>query len=583
MLLATGTVGLLGACATSRQSEADRVVTTTPSPCVLTPDSANRIDMNLTFHVPERYLSKRARLIIVPQLMTGDTVRDEYTPLVVDAPVYEKKTTRREQLDGYKDPYRNSRQPIEKPHSSFTLIYKESAVVPEGVETARIRAIVTEDGCGECSGIDTVTVAAVSMPLVPDVRQDFKLTWIEPEFVVRPKVHEGKGEAHLQFGINCYDIRPELGNNQAEMDSMVATLQPVLEDSLTTINSLDICGMASADGSYAYNAVLARNRAAAARRWLLERVDIRPQVERMITIGSRPEGWEPVYEAMCADGHPDSLEVKHILETYTEGNDDVQERYIRTLACWQDICDKYLQKDRKVEYTYTYTVRSFTQDEELLDMYTRRPDAFNEDELLRVASLMKDEEAKMEEVYRTIQHYFPQNQVAANNLAVLYLRRGEVDKAQQVLSVLDEYSPEVLNTLAACQTYAGQYERAAELLREVELPQARYNLGLLKAKQRKMEEAYVLLEPYRDVNTAVVALSTNRNEEARSIMQVSDVRTPLAEYVRCLAAARLGHADELFLHLAAACADKRFKTRAEEEVDFDPYRSDARFVEVLSE
>ena len=577
ILLAAGVVGLLGACTASRQSEAGRVITATPLPCVLTPDSANRIDMDLTFHVPARYLSKRARLIIVPQLVTGDTVRDEYTPLVVDAPVYGKKTTRREVLDGYADPYRDSRRSLDDSRSAFTLSYKESAVVSEDIRAARIRAVVTEDGCGECSGIDTVDVAAVSLPIEPDVKKDFKLVWMEPEFVVRPKIREGRGEAHLQFAINQYLIDPALGNNRAELDSMVATLQPVLEDSLATVTSLDIYGMASADGSYAYNAALARNRAASARRWLQERVDIRPQVERLISVGSRPEGWWPVYEAMRADGHPDSLEVKRIIETYTEGNDDVQERYIRALPCWNDIRTNYLQKDRKVVYTYTYTLRSFTDDAELLDMYTRRPDAFNEDELLRVAVLMKGDEERMMEVYRTIQHYFPQNQVAANNLAVLYMRRGETDKARRALDVLESYDPEVLNTLAACYVYADDYERAVELLRDAERPQPRYNLGLLKAKQRKLDEAYALLRPYADVNSAIAALSVNRNEEARDVMMRVDDDSPVAEYVRSLAAARLGDADALFLHLAPACADPGLKARAGDEADFDPYRADPRF------
>lgn len=104
-----------------------------------------------------------------------------------------------------------------------------------------------------------------------------------------------------------------------------------------------------------------------------------------------------------------------------------------------------MQKDRKVEYVYTYTLKSFTTDAELLDMYGKRPDAFNEEELLRVSTLKKTPEEK-KEVYRTILHYFPQSQVAANNLAVLLLREDKANEAEAVLNGLKEYSPEVLNT-----------------------------------------------------------------------------------------------------------------------------------------
>ena len=76
---------------------------------------------------------------------------------------------------------------------------------------------------------------------------------------------------------------------------------------------------------------------------------------------------------VAADGHKDTLKVKEILDKYNAENDDVAERYIRRLSCWGDIREKYLQKDRKVEYEYTYTIKSFTTDRELLEMYEKRP------------------------------------------------------------------------------------------------------------------------------------------------------------------------------------------------------------------
>ena len=75
---------------------------------------------------------------------------------------------------------------------------------------------------------------------------------------------------------------------------------------------------------------------------------------------------------------------------------------------------------------------------------------------------------------------------------------------------------ETLNTLAASYVYAGDYERAIELLQTVDLPQARYNLGLLKAKQCKLDEAYALLAPYADLNAAICALRSSRTQKHRT-------------------------------------------------------------------
>ena len=223
-----------------------------------------------------------------------------------------------------------------------------------------------------------------------------------------------------------------MGNNRRELDNMVAKLSPVLGDSLATLTSLKIFGMASADGPLSFNTPLSRNRANSAKDWLVGQLGISADVQRLIKVGSRPEGWQPVYEAMAADAHPDAGKVKAILDRYADQNDDVAERYIRRLACWKDIRERYLQKDRKVEYVYTYTIRSFTTDAELLDMYSKRPDAFNEDELLRVASLATDDKKRMV-VYLILLKRFPQSASVVNNLAVLYLRAGKEDEAIEVL------------------------------------------------------------------------------------------------------------------------------------------------------
>ena len=569
------TLWMLAGCAAGRK--AGKAVTVTQSPHVLTPDSINRVQMDVQFHVPSRYFSKRSRLIILPQLVVNDTVRDEYLPIVLDAPVYQKKQKRLEVLEGYADPYAGQAVKTDSRTRSLEIPYNETVQLPEGADYARIIGVVTTDGCGECTSIDTLEMASVSNPAtLIDVKKSLELSWIEPEFVIRPKIVEGKGVANLQFGINRHDINLTLGNNRTELENMVNTLAPVLGDSLATLTSLCINGMASADGSLAFNTALARNRAESARKWLVNRLAIRPEVQRLMSVGSRPEGWQPVLDAMTADGNPDSIAVKAILEKYADSNDDVQERHIRRLPCWNRIKTDYLQKDRKVEYVYTYTIKSFTSDAELLEMYGKRPDAFNVEELLRVAALA-DTHEKKKEVYMTILKYFPQSHVAANNLAVLYLREGNEKKALETLAGLKEHSPETLNTLAASYVYLADYERAIELLQEVELPEARYNLGLVKAKQRKLDEAYELLRPFADLNSAISALSVNENNEAKKILGTLDVHTPVAEYARSMVFARLKEHENFYRHLGKACEEEKLRKRAADEPDFYPYREEEAF------
>lgn len=544
-----------------------------PSAAVVTPDSMNQVNVDAEILVPGKAFTKRSRLIILPQVLKKDTLLAEGTPIVLDAPVFSKKNERRILLDGYRDSLAGVSQKVDN-RETHTLAYKESLQLNvASANGARVVGVVTTDGCGECSAVDTLLLASVSDPVsLVDVKQ-LKLDWIEPEFVIRPKIVEGRGEAHLQFAMNKYDINMKLGRNETEMNGMLGALEKILADSLATLNKVEIYGMASADGSFAFNTTLARNRASSAKTWLLSRLG--EDIKVPFSIGSRPEGWMPVLNAMTVDGHPDSLKVKEIIERYKDQeNDDTAERYIRRLSCWSDIRARYLQSDRRVEYVYTYTLKSFTTDAELLTMYDKRPDAFNEEELLRVSTL-KQSPAEKKQVYETILHYFPQSQVAANNLAVLLLREGKTEEADAVLDRLKEYSPEMLNTKAAIYIYREEYEKAVELLStQIDLPQARYNLALIRARERKLDEAYSLMEGYRDVNAAVIALSVNRNDEADEIMKACEERTPLAAYVRALVAARLHDAEEVKAQLAIACTDHTLKERAKEEPDFDTYRRD---------
>lgn len=566
-------LGVAG-CASSGMSK--KVVVTPVR--TLIPDSMSTVGVDVNIHIPAKAFTGRTRLIVVPQLLQKDSMLAEYTPMVFDAPIYSKKMNRRVLLDGYVDTLANVARKVNN-RKEYDVTYSERVAVPADIDGGRIVAVLSTNGCGECGIADTVDIAYINnIPTLIEPKKSLQLNWIEPEFVIRPKIMEGRGEALLQFVINRYDINLSLGDNRNEMNRMLATLQKIVTDSLATLNRVSIYGMASADGSYAFNTTLSRNRANSAKNWLVDQLHISASQASRFSVGSRPEGWMPVLQAMIADGHPDSLKVREILDKYNAENDDVAEHYIRRLSCWNDIKNNYLQKDRKVEYVYTYTLKSFTTDAELLDMYGKRPDAFNEEELLRVSTLKKTPEEK-KEVYRTILHYFPQSQVAANNLAVLLLREDKANEAEAVLNGLKEYSPEVLNTKAAVYVYKGNNEKAIELLQvNTELPQARYNLALLKAQERKLQEAYTLMQGYEDVNAAVVSLSVGDTQHAASIMDRCEDHTPLAEYVRALVAARMQkEADEVAARLEHALPDSRLKERMQTEPDFLPYLTTPAF------
>lgn len=559
-----------------------RAITITPV-SLLPPDTLSRIHVDATLHIPSKALSNRSRLIVRPRLLQGNSPISECPVMAFDAPIYSKKMERRIKLSGYSDPLADRSVKIDR-KKEYSIPYTVTLPVPGTMDGGRIAAVLETDGCGNCYPFDTVDVAYISnLPTLIDLQGSLRLCWMEPKFVIAPKVLNGAGEALLQFRINRYDIDLSLGNNLNEMEQMLSTLLGVVSDTLVMLNRLDIYGMASADGSYAFNTTLARNRALAAKEWLVERTGMQHDLADKITTGSRPEGWRPVLEAMRADGHKDTSAVASILDRYDAENDDVAEHYIRRLACWNDIRTKYLQKDRKVEYEYTYTIRSFTTDQELIDAYAKRPDAFNEEKLLRVAALMPTLPEKRS-VYEATLRRFPQSQVAANNLAILLLREGRTDEASALLNTLRNLSPEALNTKAAICVHRHDYKQAAALFKANKaLPESQYNLGLLMANARKMESAYALMQDFGDTQTAIVALCCGHDEAAAAIMESCDDTTPLAEYVRALVSARKADGNALIDHLRSAVSKEDLRVRAEVEADFRPYATRTDFINLISQ
>ena len=568
-------IALLGAwlcmgCASHKQA----MVQVEPVNTLL-PDSAGTVWVDVHFNVPAQALHRRSRLIIVPQWMSQGHVYAEYRPVVLNAPIYTRKLNRRTQLYGYQDTLQKQSQSITTDRN-WIIPYREKVTVPAEAQGGHLVAMISTDGCGTCNLIDTLDMAYLTtMPRLIDATA-VRLGWIERDFVVRPKVMEGKGEALLQFVINRHDINLELGHNKQEMLGMLSTLQQITGDSLATLQRVAIYGMASADGSLTFNTGLASRRANAAKQWLVQQLHLPTAVSKRFQIGSRPEGWEPVLAAMRADRHPDTLQVSRLLERYAGESDDKAEYHIRRLACWNDIKAHYLQKDRKVEYEYNYRIKSFTDDHELLLMYRTRPDAFNEEELLRVA-MLQTESAAQEEVYRTTLHYFPESATAAHNLAVLLMRRGATAEAVAVLKEADPIV-EIRRAKAAAYLLLGQYKEAIACVNpENDGPEARYHAGLAYAQLQQYKQAYRCLSEFNDGNAALVSLCAGENDHAWQQMQACSDTTPRAAYIRALIAARRSDKAAVMQQLQQAVADSQWATRASGEVEFRTYWNDADF------
>lgn len=511
-------------------------------------------------HMP----GKRARLFVVPQLLVADSVVTEYAPLLVDRSIYARKHHRKVVL-GHLDEA-SAPQAAVSGNGAVTLPVDADVQLPTWASLASLRAELSTTGCGQCYGADTIQLATVSnwAPLIPPV----SVSLMQRPFVIRPKVVNGKGEARLQFVVDKWDIIPSMADNRAQLDSMAARLTPIFSDTLATLNSLSINGAASAEGTYRHNVMLAENRAASARQWLVSTLNLPRRYLHSIHISAQPEGWEPVLAAMTAAGCADSTAVRDILLRYPGSDDDLQERYIRRLPCWPEIRDHYLAKDRRVVYTYSYTLRNFRSDSEMLRLYTSRPDAFNEDELLRVAALQPTDADRVPIYEYTLSRY-PHSALAVHNLAAISMEQGHPAEAASLIrhsgAALTDTLRSVLALACASQ---GEFSQTEALLGTApRTPAMRQALGTVRALQGRMDEADSLLAGCHSAVAAIVALDLGRTAEAQRLLdQCADDVRPTVEYARAVCAYRLGRPEsEVKRHLQAARADETLARRIDNE------------------
>ena len=526
-------------------------------------DVRGHAHVKAVLHVPAHVPGKRARLFIVPRLMAADSVLEEFPPLMVDRSIYARKQHRKAVLCGKEE---NPSPTYATGNGPVALPFEADIQLPANTASARLQAELSTTGCGQCYGADTLTLATVSnwAPLIPPVCASL----MQRPFVVRPKVVNGQGEARLQFVVDKWDIIPSMADNRAQLDTMAARLTPIFSDTLATLNHLSINGAASAEGTYRHNVMLAENRAASARQWLGSTLNLPRRYLRSIHISAQPEGWEPVLAAMTAAGCADSAAVRDILQRYPGQDDDLQERYIRRLPCWPDIRDHYLAKDRRVVYTYSYTLRNFRSDSEMLRLYSSRPDAFNEDELLRVAALQPTD-AERVPIYEYTLSRYPHSALAVHNLAAIRMEQGRAADAASLIRHSGAALTDTLRSLLAlAQAAQGEFSQAEALLAAAPQSQAmRQPLGTVRALQGRMDEADSLLAGTPSAVAAIVALDLGHTDQAQKLLDwcADDVR-PTVEYARAVCAYRLGRPEsEVKRHLQAARADEALARRIDNE------------------
>ena len=269
----------------------------------------------------------------------------------------------------------------------------------------------------------------------------------------KPKVERRTGveDISLSFLLGKAELDPEDPNNEVQLNKLKAKLLEVVNGESSTLKELHLYSVSSPEGSYASNMALSQRRLAYARS-LVYSVIPAHTMQRLYTYtpnDSRVATWLEVADLLEQDTlAAEAAAIREIVEKYPK-NQDQQFRQVAALPYYSTIIKSHLPKLRSMKCEYTAEIYRALTKEEILNRYRNDPDYhsgkknFALYKYWHLFNMVKDPK-ELEELYRRAYHYSQELTggkpwvLAANNLAVAYLKRDTVDT--EVLKPLIDFS-----------------------------------------------------------------------------------------------------------------------------------------------
>jgi Tfp pilus assembly protein PilF len=206
--------------------------------------------------------------------------------------------------------------------------------------------------------------------------------------------------------------------------------------------------------------------------------------------------------------------------------------------------------------------------EELLDILKNNEKILDEEALLRVASVAQDN-AQKESIYQKAIERFSSSR-AMYNLAALYLNEGKVSKAEAGLAELNAADPDVINAKGVVALRKDDFGTAESLFRKAGTPEAKKNLGIVLILTGQYEEAAQVLKDVDGCchNTVLAYILTDQLDKAMESAHCGD---PKVWYLKAIVAARQGKVSEMKTFLERAYKNPSLQARAAKDIEFAAY------------
>ena len=274
-----------------------------------------------------------------------------------------------------------------------------------------------------------------------------------------------EGSAFIDFPVNRTEINPEYRRNTVELGKIRSTIDSVRDDRDVTITQVWLKGYASPESPYAHNRELAIGRTEALKKYIRQLYSFSDNV---IVTDYEPEDWaglrryveqsdishrQEILALIDSDREPDAKEWK-IKSAYPE-----EYRFLLQ-NCYPAL--------RHTDYRIAYTIRGYSDVEEIERIMRTSPQNLSLNEFNLVAQKYEPGSDEFTEVYETAVRMYPADETANLNAANAAMRRGDNAAAGRYLAKAGD-SPEAVYARGALAIRNEDYDTARRYLEQAKL------------------------------------------------------------------------------------------------------------------
>jgi len=391
--------------------------------------------------------------------------------------------------------------------------------------------------------------------------------------------------ADIHYIINRYDVR----NNELKQDDVAGLTDFIAETSTNerlTLQEIEVSAYASPDGELDLNTKLSGNREGSATRYLKRdlkkaKVDV-SEGDDLFSLLTTPEDWDGFKTLMEASDIQDKDLILRVLSMYSDPV--VREREIKNISeAFEEIKEEILPELRRSVFTVTAEKVGWS-DDEIKAWVNDNMDTLVLEELLYAANLFEDNETKLA-LYNKAHEKYSSCLRAANNVGVVKLAMDDLAGAKASFEAAKEIKDHniVKNNLGVVALREGDIEKAQNLFTAAMGAgnEVNENLAGIKIKEGDYAAAKSYLGAKESFNNALVILLNGEPNQSIQMLRKLD-ETAKTDYLMAVAAAREGDVEVMYNALRAAVALKpdKVKAHAVKDVEFAEYFEEDLFKEI---